>query len=291
LFQVALLQLFPPPNLETALQKGEDFCRRAASLGADLALFPEMWSAGYAGFDSSQPPFAGPAQAIAEDDPFIIHFQALAGQLDMAIALTYLQRWPGLPRNVVSLIDRRGRICFTYAKVHTCDFDRERFLTPGDDFYVFELDTAGGPVQVGAMICFDREFPESARILMLKGAEIILVPNACDVEENRSSQLRTRAYENMLGVALANYAGPVYEGRSQAFDGMAFTRQGISRDMKLVEGSREEEILIACFDLARLRAYRSREVWGNAFRKPSRYAPLVSPAVSPPFRRRKSRRE
>ena len=52
------------------------------------------------------------------------------------------------------------------------------------------------------MICFDREFPESARILMLKGAEIILVPNACPMEINRISQLRARAFENMLGLVL-----------------------------------------------------------------------------------------
>ena len=47
---------------------------------------------------------------------------------------------------------------------------------PGDSFQVGDLDTKGGVVKVGAMICFDREQPESARILMLKGAEIILTP-------------------------------------------------------------------------------------------------------------------
>ena len=64
-------------------------------------------------------------------------------------------------------------------KVHTCDFDMEAALTPGDDFYVCTLDTAKGDVRIGAMICYDREFPESARILMLKGAELILTSNAC----------------------------------------------------------------------------------------------------------------
>src|SRR5262245_58338923 len=58
-------------------------------------------------------------------------------------------------------------------------------LTPGDDFYVCTLDTEQGELKVGAMICYDREFPESARILMLKGAELILTPNACDMEINR----------------------------------------------------------------------------------------------------------
>ena len=50
------------------------------------------------------------------------------------------------------------------------------------------------------LTAYDREFPESARILMLKGAEIILVPNACPMEINRLSQLRARAYENMVAI-------------------------------------------------------------------------------------------
>lgn len=56
------------------------------------------------------------------------------------------------------------------------------------------------------MICYDREFPESARILMLKGAEIILVPNACDMKPGRINQLSTRAFENMVGLAMTNYS-------------------------------------------------------------------------------------
>ncbi len=87
-------------------------------------------------------------------------------------------------------LTRFGERKLVYAKVHTCDFDVERELTPGEDFYVCALDTACGEVKVGAMICYDREFPESARVLMLKGAELILVPNACPMEINRLSQLR-----------------------------------------------------------------------------------------------------
>ena len=55
-------------------------------------------------------------------------------------------------------------------------------LCAGDEFTVAELDTAKGKLKVGSMICYDREFPESARILMLKGAELVLVPNACPME-------------------------------------------------------------------------------------------------------------
>ena len=86
----------------------------------------------------------------------------------MAVAITYLERWPGVPRNSVTLIVRHGSTALTCAKVHTCALGVEDACTSGEAFHVCDLDTAAGHVRVGAMICSDREFPESARILMLK---------------------------------------------------------------------------------------------------------------------------
>ena len=109
----------------------------------------------------------------------------------MAIALTYLEKWQGTLRNSVSLIDRHGEIVLTYAKAHTREFDAEAELTPGDDFPICSLDTGQGEVKVGFMICFDREFPESARVLMLQGAELVLTPNACMLDRHRLDQFKT----------------------------------------------------------------------------------------------------
>ena len=223
------------------------------------------------------------AQAISRDDPFIKHFQNLAGELRMPIALTYLERWEGAPRNSVSLIDRHGQIVLTYAKVHTCEFDLECALTRGDRFPVCALDTEQGDVKIGFMICYDREFPESARMLMLAGAELILTPNACMLEEHRLTQFKTRAYENMVGVAMANYAAPQNNGHSVAFDGMACDADGNPRDTLVVEAGEGEGVYLAGFDVATLRAYRERETWGNAFRRPDRYGHLTSEQVTPPF--------
>ena len=55
---------------------------------------------------------------------------------------TLLEAWEGGPRNTLILFDRFGERKLTYSKVHTCDFDVERHLTPGEDFYVTDLDTA-----------------------------------------------------------------------------------------------------------------------------------------------------
>ena len=282
-FTVALLQLLPEGSQEGNLQKGIAACRRAKESGADLALFPEMWSNGY---NIPEDGKALRAAAIPAEDEFVLAFGRLARELDMAIAVTLLEAYEPLPRNTVVLFDRHGKHRLTYAKVHTCDFGEERRLTPGKGFYTAELDTAVGPVRVGAMICYDREFPESARILMLQGAEILLVPNACPMEINRLSQLRGRAYENMLGIATCNYPSgqPDCNGRSSAFDGVAYLpdTEG-SRDMCILEAGNEEGIYFARFDLDLLREYRKSEVHGNAYRHPQKYHLLVEEKIAEPF--------
>lgn len=298
---VALLQLESSGGDQAKnLQKGTEFCREAKTSGADIALFPEMWNCGYGAtvpdlfaddIDFSDPVIQDKltrwqAQAIATDSNYVKHFQDLARELDIAIALTYLQIWPTAPRNVMSLIDRHGEILYTYAKVHTCDFSLECGCIPGEEFFVTELDTGVGLVKVGAMICYDREFPESARILMLQGAEIILVPNASDMGTNRLNQLQSRAFENMVGIAMTNYAGA---GHSAAYDGIAFA-DGQSRSMLLVEAGEAEGIYLAQFDLQMLRDYRQNETWGNAFRKPKTYQALVNVDVNIPFKRKSARR-
>ena len=293
LIRVALLQMAGGGSDQDANgAKGAEYCRRASEMGADIALFPEMWNIGHT---PCPPDEEGrnrwQAQAIGPDDGFIAHFKELAKELRMAIALTYLERWDGAPRNSVSIIDRHGEILMTYAKVHTCDFSMEAACTPGDDFCVCTLDTDKGDVKIGAMICFDREFPESARVLMLKGAELILAPNACTLDDGRIGQFRARAFENMTGVAMANYAAPQHNGRSIAFDAVSFDEiDGEARDTLIIEAGEGEGVYLAAFDLDKLRAYRERESWGNAFRKPRSYGILSSPDVEPPFVRKSARR-
>ena len=91
-----------------------------------------------------------------ENDRFITTFGELAGELEMAIGITFLEAASAGPRNTLLLFDRHGGKALSYSKVHTCDFDVERHLVPGSDFPVAELDTATGKVKTGAMICYDR---------------------------------------------------------------------------------------------------------------------------------------
>ena len=278
--RIALLQLVGCGyDRSASLARGEAACRAAADAGADLAVFPELWSTGYAFIDGDLGRWR--AQAIARDDPWVTSFSALAAELRMAIAVTYLERSPAGPRNVVTLFDSAGREALTYAKVHTCSFDLpEQALAPGAEFPVARLETRAGPVTVGAMICFDREFPEAARLLALGGAELILVPNACELEANRLGQVRARAFENMVAVAVANYAAPhgasaEENGHSTVVDPIAFDADGASRDTRVFEAGPAEDVCVVRLDVEALREWRRREVWGSSCRRPETYGGLV----------------
>ena len=287
---VALLQILPAKTRAENLQKGIEACREAKKSGADIALFPEMWSDGYRIPEDIE---ALKTEAVCADGEFVSAFGKLAAELNMAVGITFLERWEPLPRNTLVLFDRHGKRALTYAKVHTCDFGDEARLTAGEDFYVAQLDTAAGEVKVGAMICYDREFPESARILMLNGAEIVLVPNAGPMEINRLSQLRGRAYENMFGIATCNYpcGQPDCNGHSSAFDGVAYLPElSGSRDTCLLEAGGEAGVYLAAFDLDMLREYRKSEVHGNAYRHPQKYRLLLDEQIQEPFIRKDYRK-
>lgn len=269
--KLALAQAEPGPD---PLSKAVELSHKAASLGADIILFPEMWSTGYC--LSGTP--------VPLDGEYVRTLKQTASTLGIAICGTMLEKAGNGLRNTAILIDRSGKQRLAYSKVHTCDFADEKILTPGDAFHTAVLDTAKGEVKIGVMICFDREFPESARILMLQGAELILVPNACEMEINRLSQLRSRAYENMLAIATCNYPEEHdgCNGRSSFFDGIAYDESG-SRDMCTLLANESEGIFMASLDLKSLRAYRKSEVHGNAYRHPDKYSPIVQKGIEEPF--------
>lgn len=279
--KIALLQLLPCGGLQEQMEKGIRACKKAKEMGADIALFPEMWSDGYALPQDEQ---AIRELVVTADSGFMAAFGALAAELQMAIAVTFLESHEPKPRNSVVLFDRRGQQRLHYAKVHTCAFDLEKVLDPGEDLYVTELDLGGDVVKVGCMICFDREFPESARLLMLKGAELVLAPNACPMEINRLAALRTRAYENMMAVATCNYpAGqPDCNGHSTLFDGIAWLQEEPwTRDMCVFEAPEEEGVYIAELDLDQLRRYREHEIMGDKYRRPEKYGLLTAETRGP----------
>ena len=277
--KIAFLQILPGKDLSENLTAGKKACIEAKEKGADVALFPEMWSDGY---DLPRDEAVLQKLAISQDSDFIKAFRDLAAELEMAIGITFLEEQDPRPLNSVLFFDRTGKEILHYAKVHTCAFSDEAVLSPGEEFYVTDLDFGRGTVKIGSMICFDREFPESARILMLKGAELILAPNACPMEINRLAALRTRAYENMVAVATCNYpeGQPDCNGHSTLFDGVPWRREDPgSRDMCAFEAPGEPGVYVATLDLDMLRAHRSGDIMGDKYRHPERYGMLSDPKV------------
>ena len=88
-------------------------------MGADIVLFPEMWSVGYnipEDIDELK------ASAVSANSAFVNSFGKLAKDLNIAIGITFLEKYDSLPRNTFCLFNRFGNNVLTYAKVHTCDF-------------------------------------------------------------------------------------------------------------------------------------------------------------------------
>ena len=276
-FTAALLQIAPLGNNQNRnLAKGLQYCREAKARGADLAVFPELWNIG---FNPSPTDSEGRQawfnSAIDQRSTFFHSFAALARELDLSIAITYLEAHQPLPRNTVSVISRSGEVILNYSKVFICDFGKDELLKPNPNLHdigcdvncnpgeVFDVCTVvggHGAVKIGAMICADREFPEAAGQLMLNGAELIIVPNACTWDDIRTAGLKTRAFENLVGIAMVNYPEPLNNGNSQAYTCVAW-RNGRSVDTLVAKAGQQEEILLATFDMDDIREFRSTESW------------------------------
>src|SRR5208337_5490907 len=125
------------------------------------------------------------------------------------------------------LIAPDGTAVCRHRKVYICDFDSpELACARGDGFQTCQIQTRGGAVTIGFMICMDREYPEAARALSGAGAEIALVPNCCRlatdpaVGDVRIAQMRGRAFETVMAIAVANYPAPRCDGHSLAADAL-----------------------------------------------------------------------
>ncbi len=297
-FNIALLQLNPTDSMKNNMLKGIEYCKKAKEIGADIAVFPEMWNTGYEMLfegdlkDQDNIPQEKVnkwnSKAIENDNEFINQYKNLTKEIKMAIVVTYLEKTKQKPKNTVIIIDANGKIILKYSKVHTVDSKMEAFTEPGTEFKTCELDYGRGKVKLGTMICFDRDFPESARILMLQGSEIILVPNACYMSKIRLEQLKVRAYENMVGIVTVNYAN--HGGKSSAYSPIVRNINKHELNSEILEMNDREEIKIVQFNMNEIREYRSRETLGDAYRKPYAYKELIEDNVQAPFIRKDSRR-
>lgn len=281
-----------PYDMEGNTEKGINIVKKAKELGADIVLFPECWITGYEfpqvnetleveEIIKTEAFKEWNELALDENSQWIKAFCSIAKELNIGVVITGYTKGVNRPQNSAFVISKEGEILMKYSKVHTCDFSYEKMLESGDEFKVCDFEG----VKLGVMICYDREYPESARILMLKGAEIVLVPNDCGAMKHRVQALSTRAYENMVGVVMANPPGE-NAGCSCAFSPIPWDREGIPVDNVIVMADdKTEDIFMAEYNLEELRHYRSREMMGNTFRKVKAYSELLKDEINEPFKR------
>lgn len=269
------------PNIDFNTEVAIRYIKEAKENGADIVLFPECFLTAYCVPDicekllpleeiNDKTEFIEWCNsAITENEKHMLKIRDLAKELGIGVVITAFTKGEKYPQNSAYIIDRKGEIILKYSKVHTCDFDWERYLECGQEFKVCEFDG----IKLGVMICYDREYPESARELMLQGAEIIFNPNCCGGMEPRLKELSVRAMENMVGIAMAN---PPAEGmgKSCAFYPMVWGENGETLDNTIVvAGENEEGIIYVEFDIDTIRKYREEEDLGK-FRKPKAYRNL-----------------
>ncbi len=257
---------------DSNLRQVRNRLQEAAGQGAQLVIFPECILTGYC-FESKEEawPLAetlpGPSTAILAQD---------CRQLKVWTVVGLLESRPddGAMFNVCALIGPHG-LAAVYRKIHLPYLGLDRFSTPGDrPFAVHDL----GDLRLGMTICYDGSFPESARVLTLLGADLVVLPTNWPAGASRTAEIvvPTRALENHIYYAACNRIGEErgfgFIGRSQivACDGSHLAQSPHA----------EPAILYAQIDPQRARQKRivnspgKYEVDRLADRRPQMYGPL-----------------
>ena len=264
--KVAIAQFSMPDNYEKCIEKADEYIKTASKNGVDLLLLPELFEGLYfcqiENYD-----FFSKAEEV-KDSKTLKHFQEMAKEYKVVLPISFFEKSGNCYFNSLVMIDKDGTIVDLYRKSHipTGECYEEKFyFTPGDTgFKVFK--TKAGNIGVG--ICWDQWFPETARILALKGAEILLFPTAIgsepvlpkDSKSHWQNVMKGHAAANIMPVLAANRVGVEAMGKSS----MKFYGSSFIADQHgdfVTEMNREEEgIRSAEFDLSEIA--KERFGWG-----------------------------
>jgi N-carbamoylputrescine amidase len=281
--RLAAVQFACSWDLDGNIAKAKDMVRRAADRGAHIVLLPELFETPYFCQDQTAEHFA--LARPFEGNPIIAAFSKLAGELSVVLPLSFFERANNAYYNALAMIDADGRVLGRYRKSHIPDgpgYQEKFYFRPGDSgFKVWQ--TASG--KLGAAVCWDQWFPESARIMALKGAEVLLYPTAIGSEPPPAPPLDSRDHWRrvMQGHAAANYLPLVAANRigteqgkvdSLTFYGSSFIA-GPTGEILAELGREDEGVIVAEFDLAAIA--EARASWGLfRDRRPDLYGPILT---------------
>src|SRR3954454_2760706 len=265
-------------NVSTA----ERLVRHAASEGAQIVLLQELFETPYFCQDQKQEFFA--LASPVEDHPALRRMSALAAELQVVLPVSFFERANNAYYNSLAMIDADGRNLGIYRKSHITDgpgYQEKYYFNPGDTgFQVFKTRYA----TIGAAICWDQWFPESARCMALQGAEVLFYPTAIgsepqdaglDSRDHWQRVMQGHAGANLMPLVASNRIGVERgENSSITFYGSSFIAG--PQGEKVVEAGRDKEaVLTATFDLDGLRAARAS--WGLfRDRRPELYRPILT---------------
>lgn len=271
--RAALIQMRASMEREANLDRAEAMVEEAVRLGAGVVCLQECFATWF--FPQRIDP---KDQDLAEplDGPSVTRMRSLAKKLHIVMIVPFYERaMAGELYNAAAIINDAGECIGVYRKHHipmSARFNEKFYFRPGNrGFPVF--DTPQG--KIGMMICYDRHFPESARMLGLAGAEVVFVPTAACSDFARKAwevELRGHAIANGVFIAAVNRVGKELD--SDYFGASIFV-DPIGQVIAQASGT-EEEVLVADLERARLEATRS--VWPfYRDRRPEAYAPIVEP--------------
>jgi N-carbamoylputrescine amidase len=265
------------------IAKAKDMVRRAASQGANIVVLPELFETPYFCQDQSPEHFAL-AQEF-EGNSLIAEFAGLARELSVVLPLSFFERARNAYFNALAVIDVDGTVIGRYRKSHIPDgpgYQEKYYFHPGDSgFRSFPTRYAN----LGAAICWDQWFPEAARIMALKGADVLVYPTAIGSEpapappvdslDHWRRVMQGHAAANYLPLAAANRVG-VERGQASEirFYGSSFIT-GPTGEIVADLGREEEGVIGARFDFDEIA--RARASWGLfRDRRPELYGPILS---------------
>jgi len=269
--KIALVQLACSQDRAQNLKKGLARLEEAAQNGAQVVVFPELSFLPFLPQHPAEPGFEGWAEPVPGPTTDILARKA--ADLGVVVIFNLLEIRDGKTYDSSPVIDSDGRLLGLNRMVHVMEapgFHEKGYYHPGDlGAGVFE--TAVG--KLGVAICYDRHFPEYMRALTLKGAELVVTPQAGAKGEWPAglfeAELQVAAFQNGYFCALANRVG-----REEAveFDGGSFvvdpSGQIIARAVR-----EKEDLLLAELDFSRLRDCPARKHF-LADRRPEIYHKL-----------------
>lgn len=271
---VAAIQMYCNRTRQENIAAADHLVREAAAQGAQIILLPELFETWYFCQERSYESY-GLATSL-EENPAIQHFIGVSKELKVVIPISFYERDGLTLYNSVAVIDADGTILGTYRKTHIPDdhFYQEKFyFTPGNTgFKVWK--TAYGTIGIG--ICWDQWFPETARCMALKGAQLLFYPTAigsepiinCDSMPHWRRTMQGHSAANVLPVIAANRIGeekvePTQENNQQdsmlTFYGSSFMTDETG-DLVDQAGRDEEKILLHTYDMEAMEELRLS--WG-----------------------------